>query len=248
MGRSRWQPRQTALLCDNYSGDRARTGAPCHDQWWRRDHSVRLDNQQLSQHRPDPRGRSGACLIDEGHIGASRSNSPHQRNNMEYRYVGPSDLMGESPTRQRILSTADALTWIQRTHQQGDSENQVVATFIVDTQGTIWIADRQSEHVACAAGQPVLSAGEITFQVRDESVIVTAITNQSTGYCPEPESWPAVAAALTEVGLAHPPGFTREFQFRRCAASGSINIVKDDWLVCDVCDSELDRDWNFITS
>ena len=39
-------------------------------------------------------------------------------------------------------------------------------------------------------------AGEITFTVRPGSISVTWVTNQSTGYCPEPASWPAVETAL----------------------------------------------------
>src|SRR5918911_838983 len=71
---------------------------------------------------------------------------------------------------------------------------------------TLRLAARRTEHVACAQGAPVLAAGEIRFTRADVLPQVLEITNQSTGYCPEPESWPAVAAALSAIGLAAPDG------------------------------------------
>ncbi|MBF0289995.1 MAG: hypothetical protein HQM14_19435, partial [SAR324 cluster bacterium] len=55
------------------------------------------------------------------------------------------------------------------------------------------LAPQRSEHVACAAGRDVLSAGQMAFD--PETVSLEEVTNQSTGYCPEPESWDAVAMA-----------------------------------------------------
>ena len=71
------------------------------------------------------------------------------------------------------------------------------------------------------------------------------MTNQSTGYCPEPESWIAVEIALKHIGVKFPDGFTTEFLFRRCESCGQINIVKENWFVCSVCDAELPPQWNF---
>jgi hypothetical protein len=71
------------------------------------------------------------------------------------------------------------------------------------------------------------------------------VTNQSTGYCPEPESWPAVATALDRIGVAHPGRFTQEIVFRRCTACGERNVVKDGWYVCGSCGADLPADWNF---
>ncbi len=164
-----------------------------------------------------------------------------------YQYVGPLEFLsssGSSPTRCRILNASDVLRWIEQTQQNATIENQVVATFIVDTTGKLWIADRHSEHVACANGQPVFSAGEMSFQIHNEEAEVVAVSNQSTGYCPEPESWPTVARALDEIGLAHPANFSTHFVFRLCSRCRSINIVKDDWFVCDLCDNDLSASWN----
>ena len=168
----------------------------------------------------------------------------------EYKYVGPHELLGLiscASTRQYIQSKRDILSWIKRTHQKTNAAGEVVATFIMDTNGCLWVADRHSEHVACAAGGPVLSAGEMGFRVTKEEIEVSNVTNQSTGFCPDAASWPRVAEALRGVGLSHPDEFTVSFTFRRCDGCGSINLVKDDWFVCGVCDAELNQAANLNT-
>ena len=148
--------------------------------------------------------------------------------------------------RHCIKRPEDVLTWIESTRQPLDAARSVVATFVVDPEGRLWIADRHSEHVRCAAGGDVLSAGEMTFTVRERGrTVVSAVTNQSNGYCPEPESWPAVAAALDRAALPHPSGFTTKFTFRRCPACGATNVVKDGWFECGECGGALPEQWNF---
>jgi hypothetical protein len=71
-----------------------------------------------------------------------------------------------------------------------------------------------------------------------------SVSNQSTGYCPEPESWPAVALALRAAGLNAPDGYSPALIFRRCLACSSKNIVKDGVFVCGVCESDLPEQWN----
>jgi hypothetical protein len=46
--------------------------------------------------------------------------------------------------------------------------------------------------------------------------MVTEISNESTGYCPDLDSWPAVAAVLDRAGICHPDGFTQPIIFRAC--------------------------------
>ena len=125
-----------------------------------------------------------------------------------------------------------------------DAAGNVVSTFVIDEAGWLRIADRRSEHVACAGGRPVRSAGEMTFAVRRSGASVTWVTNQSTGYCPEPNSWPAVEAALARTGIAAPDGFSQAFDFRRCPCCGSINIIKDGVFECAVCSTPLPGVWN----
>jgi hypothetical protein len=121
----------------------------------------------------------------------------------------------------------------------------VPATFVISAESHLLIADRHSEHVQCAGGSEVRSAGEMFFAFDRRSVWVAQVSNQSTGYCPEPESWDSVAAALDRIGLEHPPHFTLECIFRRCEACGERNIVKDNWFFCDVCGNKLPDKWNF---
>jgi hypothetical protein len=160
-----------------------------------------------------------------------------------YAYVGQPELLDsvdEETTGTPILTKADSLAWISD-HRQG--EPNVTATYVIDEAGILRLADRRSEHVHCSGGRPVLSAGEITFDGSNGNVL--EVTNQSTGFCPEPESWPSVAAAMIRIGTTHLTGFTSEFVFRLCPVCGERNIVRDGWFVCAVCDADLPQSWNF---
>ena len=166
----------------------------------------------------------------------------------KYRYVGPKEIekYGQSDIVRICLESSDSvLSWIQQTGQQEDMNGEITATYIVDTTGKIWITDRHYEHVACARGVQVLSAGEISFSFESNSVEVSYLSNQSTGYCPEPDSWTAVQNALTSTSLPFPNRWSKEFHFRRCSSCLSINVVKDDVYICAVCNSDLDLKWNF---
>lgn len=161
-----------------------------------------------------------------------------------YHYVGPSELRGSLSDRRCVRQPQDIKDWIVQTGQTPD-RGAIVATFIIDTDGQLWIADRCSEHVACADGQPVLSAGEMTFSVEGDSISVTDASNQSLGYCPEEASWPAVAAALEKCGLPAPVFFTNAYIIRLCERCGTKNIVKDNAFECGVCQTLLPSEWNF---
>jgi hypothetical protein len=149
------------------------------------------------------------------------------------------------PAGMRIASIADVIAWVEATHQRPDPTGLIAATFVIDAQGELLLADRRSEHIACAAGGPALSAGEVFFEIAGNRVAVVEVSNQSTGFCPEPESWPAVAAALDRAGVVHPGRFTNQILFRRCAHCAQRNIVKDAWFVCGECGAELPAEWNF---
>ena len=166
----------------------------------------------------------------------------------KYTYVGPQEILdnlGLSSMRLPVIGPDSVLGWIASQQQEFSGENSIVATFIIDTDLRLWINDRRSEHVLCAAGQPVLAAGEITFLIQDETVEIIEITNQSTGYCPPLETWSAVVAAITPLNIAFPSEFTSKYIFRLCDACGTRNIVKDDWYICSVCDADLSQEWNF---
>ncbi|MFI1379119.1 hypothetical protein [Embleya sp. NPDC020886] len=161
----------------------------------------------------------------------------------DYGYVGPADIRAEAvraDTEGRPLrSAADFATWVEA------QEHDEPFTYVVGLDGVLRLAPRRGEHVACAAGERVLAAGEVAFAIEDGEWAVVEIGNQSTGYCPEPRSWPAVAAALARIGVAGPEGFTHEFVFRRCPDCGERNVVKEGDFVCACCAAELPADWNF---
>lgn len=163
-----------------------------------------------------------------------------------YEYVGPEDIRHRAttaPQGRQIESGKDLSLWLAENKGAHTPAGQIVATFVISADGRLHLADRHSEHIACSGGQPVRSAGEIFFAA--DGAAVEEVSNQSTGFCPEPESWGAVADALDRIGIPHPGGFTAEFTFRRCPGCGERNLVKDGVLECLICVSELPREWNF---
>jgi hypothetical protein len=163
-----------------------------------------------------------------------------------HRYVGPAELLALVGDHGgvRIGSPGDFAGWVA-----GRSPGELAEpfTFVVPVDGILRLAPRRSEHVVCAAGAPVLAAGEISFRGGGTAWTVAEVTNQSTGYCPDPVCWPAVAAALGLAGLAHPGGFTVEVVFRCCVACRELNIVRDEDFVCVFCDADLPAAWNVDT-
>ncbi|WP_030991780.1 hypothetical protein [Streptomyces sp. NRRL WC-3744] len=161
-----------------------------------------------------------------------------------YRYVGPIELkLAVRPGSGgcRISSAADFGSWIA---ERSAAELAEPFTFVVGTDGVLRLAPRRSEHVTCAGGAMVLSAGEIGFVREADWWAVGEVSNQSTGYCPDVTSWPAVALALDHVGLRRPYGFTHEVVFRRCPDCQEHNIVREDDFVCVFCGSDLPETWN----
>lgn len=161
-----------------------------------------------------------------------------------YRYVGPAEVKaavrpgGEG---RPIGSAADFDAWAAG---RPAVELAEPFTFVVDVNGVLRLAPRRSEHVACAGGGAVLSAGEIGFVRGAGHWAVDYVSNQSTGYCPDITSWWAVARALDRAGLRHPDGFLHEVIFRRCPACQEHNIVREEDYVCVFCGSDLPETWN----
>lgn len=160
----------------------------------------------------------------------------------QYRYVGPASILARvegMPPGAPIRSEEDAIAWLAERHALEE-----IATYTVGTDGLLRLADRRSEHVACAGFLPVLAAGELSLQRRGKRVVVTSVSNQSTGYCPEASCWPAVRRALSSAGIEHPSALTAAYEFRRCLVCASIHIVKDGDLTC-ACGAPLPEAWNF---
>jgi hypothetical protein len=162
-----------------------------------------------------------------------------------YRYVGPEHLKRLVSSPSKSIITPDELQDVLKSLSIGPGTEERTATYIIDLQGVLRLAHRRSEHVSCAGGADVLSAGEISFDCTQEKTVVEWVTNQSTGYCPEPESWSVVEQALRRLNVVTPDEFSLAVVFRRCEECGQINIVKDAYFECDVCSSQLPRKWNF---
>ncbi|MFF3127554.1 hypothetical protein ACFVRD_35885 [Streptomyces sp. NPDC057908] len=161
-----------------------------------------------------------------------------------YRYVGPVELKAAvlpGGGGCRISSAADFSSWAA---EQSAAELAEPFTFVVGTDGVLRLAPRRSEHVACAGGAMVLSAGEISFIRVAGRWAVGDVSNHSTGYCPDVVSWSAVARALDDVELRRPSGFTHEVVFRRCPNCQEHNIVREGDFVCVFCGRDLPEEWN----
>jgi hypothetical protein len=160
-----------------------------------------------------------------------------------YRYVGPAEIRAAAAgaASGTAITARDDLTAWMAAHASELADDRSV-TFVVTIDGVLRVAPRRSEHIACAGGGDVLAAGELVLG-RDARVVEA--TNQSTGFCPEPECWNALARALDLAGVPRPPRFTHAIIFRRCNACGQRNIVKDDVFTCGLCDAELPTSWNF---
>lgn len=161
-----------------------------------------------------------------------------------YEYVGPPELKARvvsGDEGQRIRTSEDLSRWLSA---RGLEESAEPFTFVVGVDGLLRLAPRRSEHVSCASAQPVLSAGEMTFARTSGQWEVCDVSNQSTGYCPDLTSWPALAAALARIGVAHPDGFTHGVVFRCCPGCELVNIVREEDFVCVFCESTLPRQWN----
>jgi hypothetical protein len=162
-----------------------------------------------------------------------------------YRYVGPAELRGAQAGAAAVVITAPDLLvdWLGR---RNPDERAEPFTFVVTLDGSLRLAPRRSEHVALAGGDVVLGAGEMTFVRAGADWRVAEVTNQSTGFCPDPDSWPVVAAALDSLGVSHPGDFTNKVTFRLCPNCAERNIVRDDDFTCVLCDSTLPAHWNFV--
>jgi hypothetical protein len=158
-----------------------------------------------------------------------------------YRYVGPADLAARARPGPDVITVASAQVLTRWLASRPADELGESFTFAVGLDGQLRLAPRRSEHVDCAAGT---GRRRGPVRARRATWSVSEISNQSTGYCPDPDSWPVVASALGRIGLAHPGDFTDKFIFRRCPACGQLNVVRDGSFACAICDSALPARWN----
>src|SRR5947209_4324713 len=120
-----------------------------------------------------------------------------------YDYVGPDEIReaaANAPPGEKIGGKGD-LDRAAKAHAGETEEAGLWLTYVISESGELIVAPRRSEHVACAGGRPVRGAGEL--RIAPEGGI-DAISNLSTGYCPDFSSWAAVKDALDRAGLGHP--------------------------------------------
>ena len=113
-----------------------------------------------------------------------KSNS--NKNNIQlYDYVGPQEIFDSVDfafSGYKISSIQDIENWISASSQTVVG-HCLIATFVINENHELLINDRHSEHVMCAGGKKVISAGEISFLFgKNDTITVHEITNQSTGY------------------------------------------------------------------
>lgn len=172
-------------------------------------------------------------------------NAPaHSVSSRRYAYVGPAHILDaacNAPAGAAIRCRDDLFAWLTTAHHH-DDDSPGWATYVVDLGGTLRLAHRRTEHVACAGGEGVLAAGEVEFALDGE---VLFLSNNSSGYCPDLACLPAVLRALRVAGAGAPQQFTVSVLFRRCEACGERCTVKDSFFFCDLCDAPLSREWNF---
>lgn len=177
------------------------------------------------------------------------TNSKSKKEDVQlYPYVGSQEIFDSVDFNfvgYKISKSEDILNWIEKTAQELTNDG-VIATFIINENHELVINDRHSEHVLCAGGKNVISAGEISFLIdKKDKISINEISNQSTGYCPKPESWKYVNEVLSKLGIEYPNYFTLAFDFRLCTNCQTINLIKEQIFECQVCENELDSEWNF---
>ncbi|MFJ7070409.1 hypothetical protein [Streptomyces sp. NPDC101115] len=218
----------------------------------------RLDGGRLTVDRVDAYGRLDVDFVDAAHaarvlfsgpgVSGLRPSLVVGTGPREYGFTGPHEIRRavgwDHPGGPVIGTAADFAAW---TAEQSAADLAGPFTYVVDARGRLRLAPRRSEHVACAGGGVVRAAGEISWAADPAGGwSAVEVSNLSTGYAPDPECWPSVAAALEAAGLAHPGAFTHAVTFRRCPAPdcAQLNVVRDGLYACAVCGATLPADWN----
>ncbi|MFE7385155.1 contact-dependent growth inhibition system immunity protein [Streptomyces zhihengii] len=191
--------------------------------------------------RPGPRDDAGRHPLRDAGPPPLRDTGPGP---LLYPYIGPPELAAAAPDAPGGVPVATREEFARWAAEQTAADLAQPFTYTVGADGLLRLAPRRSEHVACAGRLPVHGAGEVLFRPDSGGWEVEEISNFSTGYCPEPASFPRVAAALEACALARPAHFTHAAVFRRCEECGTTCVVKDDHYVCAVCDADLPVRWN----
>ncbi len=141
----------------------------------------------------------------------------------------------EAPISRLAPATPDDI----RSWSLAPNNGNLELTFVVDPRGQLWLSIDTASMSPARADSPYSLLASCVPRVTPQQVAVVSVSNQSTGYCPEPDCWPAVRDALRNAGLESPNEFTHAFDFRRCVSCSGINILKDGMPDCPSCGTEL---------
>jgi hypothetical protein len=122
-----------------------------------------------------------------------------------------------------VKNIHDLKNWFYYYKKSALLPSEIKALFVVDKYQNLRLC-LSSRHVFCANGEAVFAAGEMTFQFSESpktgktkrqemDVCITHITNKSWDYRPSLDSWAFVDAALRELEIDFPDGFTKEYVY-----------------------------------
>ena len=152
-----------------------------------------------------------------------------------------------STPRHEVATVDGLLKWAIEAGNFSQGTASEIFTYTVLPGHRLFIADRHSEHVACARGSVVECAGEITFRRLKRGLVIEEVSNLSTGYCPESNTWVALDLALKAAGFPGVHGFTSAFEFRYCQRCLQTCVIKDEVYECPSCWQPLPAEWNYTT-
>lgn len=150
-----------------------------------------------------------------------------------------------STPRHEVTAAEGLLRWALDAGYFPNGISSEIFTYTVLPGHRLFIADRHSEHVACARGAAVECAGEISFRRSKNGLVIEEASNLSTGYCPESSAWGALDLALKAAGFPGVQGFTAAFEFRYCQQCLQTCVIKDEVYECPSCLQPLPAEWNF---
>ncbi|WP_009964699.1 hypothetical protein [Verrucomicrobium spinosum] len=167
-----------------------------------------------------------------------------------YPYVGPAAIkekVNMAAPRHEVTTADGLMKWALDAGYFSPGTPSEVFTYTVLSGHHLFIADRHSEHIACARGAPVECAGEIAFRRSKTGLVIEEASNLSTGYCPESSAWVALDLALKAAGFPGVQGFTTAFEFRYCQRCLQTCVIKDEVYECPSCLEPLPAEWNYAT-
>ena len=121
-----------------------------------------------------------------------------------YRYAGSDESFRQAQSvAGQIMVTNEQLTQEEDvlTENQRGVHAEKPQTFIIDSEGVMYIGGLLNEHVEVARGNDVRAAGEVIFLKSELVWAVEYINNRSNSYYPHPSSFVWAKKYLDQVGV-----------------------------------------------